>query len=133
MRQEYGHAFSSDDLTHSQDNFIYTYLLLYKFSVYLCLFYFYFGPAHGTRNFLGHGLNPNFNCNLCHSCSKTGSLTLCTKPGMEPMPQQQPKLLQRPYWSPNPLHHNRNFLFLKILSKSSFLKETILSPHISHT
>ena len=31
------------------------------------------------QKFLGQGSNPHHSCNLCHSCSNTGSLTCCIK------------------------------------------------------
>lgn len=48
--------------------------------------------AYGSS---GPGTNLSHNCNLCHSCGKAGSLMHCAGLGIKPIPQQQPKSLQR--------------------------------------
>ena len=55
--------------------------------------------------FPGQELNPSCSCDLHHSCSHTGSLTHCTRLGIEPVPLQQLELLQ---WLLNLLYHFEN-------------------------
>ena len=70
----------------------------------------FFSCICGIWKFPRQGLNPSHSCNLHHSCSNIRSLNHCTRPGIEPMPQQRPKLPQRQSWILNPLHHSRNSL-----------------------
>ena len=51
------------------------YLVLYSFFFF---FFNFFCHTHGIWKFLGQGLNLSPSCDLCHSCSNTGSFnTLC--------------------------------------------------------
>ena len=45
---------------------------------------FFFWLPCGIRSALGQGSDLSHSCNLCHSCSNTGSLTHCSGPGTEP-------------------------------------------------
>ena len=58
-------------------------------------FFFFFssGCACSMGKFLGQGLNPSYSCDLDHS--RSNGLTHRSAPGIKPMLQQQPKLLQR--------------------------------------
>ena len=51
-------------------------------------FFFFFGCTHGIWRFPGQGLNLSCSCNQLHSFSNPGSLTHCTRPGIELRPQQ---------------------------------------------
>ena len=68
-------------------------------NLFLCIllffFFFFFYYPHGILKFLGPGLNLSCSCDICHSCSNSGSLTHCTSPRIEIAPQQWPMTLQR--------------------------------------
>ena len=65
-------------------------LLLLLLSLLLFL-----GCTYGIWNFLGQVSNLSCSCNLCHSFNNAGSLSHCTRPGIEPWSQQWPESLQR--------------------------------------
>ena len=51
---------------------------------------FFFCHTHFIWKFPGQGLKLSRLCDLCHSCSIAGSLTHCSRPGIEPAtPQRQ--------------------------------------------
>ena len=55
-------------------------------------FFFFFWQHLQHMEAPGQGSNPSHRCHLCHSCSNAGSLTPCARPGIEPVPPQQPEL-----------------------------------------
>ena len=71
-----------------------------KWEIYhFLLFLFFFWPHTCCMwKFLCQGSNLSHSYDLHHSCDNAGSLTPCTRPGIKPMPQQWPKLLQRHCW-----------------------------------
>ena len=52
-------------------------------------FPFFFSQTHSIWMFPGQGSNPNGSCNLCYSCSNTGSLTHCAQLRIQPVPSQR--------------------------------------------
>ena len=76
-----------------------------------------------TWKFPGQGSNPSFSCQLGHSCSNTRFLTHCTsmEPGIEPKPQQQPKVLQRQCQILNPQQELQYLIFFDMTKKSLLL------------
>lgn len=86
----------------------------------LFLSFFLFGHTHGIRKFPGQGSNPSHSCDLRHSFSNTGSLNpLCQVWGVQPVPQQLPKLLQRQHQVLAPPCHSGN-------SKARFTRTPIV-------
>ena len=69
-------------------------------------FFFFFGCTCGIWRFLGQGLNPSCMHDLRHSCGNSWFLIHCTRQGIKPVPQQQPKLLQIQCQLLNPLWHS---------------------------
>ena len=50
-------------------------------SFFFFFFFFLFGLTLGIWKFPGQGSNLSCSCDLCHSCSNTGSLTYCATAG----------------------------------------------------
>ena len=73
-------------------------------------FYFilFFGHICSIWKLADKGSNPSHSCDLCHRCRNNGSLTHYAGFGIELMPQQQPKLLQRQCQILNMLYHRGN-------------------------
>ena len=68
--------------------------------VWLIVFPSFFLPSLSSltcciQKFPGQGWNMSCSCDLHHSCDRIRSLTHCTRPGIKPAPQQQPKPPQR--------------------------------------
>ena len=73
-------------LSRSQD---YSSTFVIQSMLFFSFFFFYFyGYTHSLWKFPGQGLNPS-----C-TCSNAESLIHCARLGMEPIPPQQPELLQ---------------------------------------
>ena len=60
----------------------------------ILFFFFSHGCMQGLWKFPCQGLNPNWSCDLCHSCSNLDPLTHWSQLGIKPVLLQLPKVLQ---------------------------------------
>ena len=81
----------------------------------------FFGCTCSIWKFPIQGLNTSCSCDLRHSRGNARSLTHCTRLGIEPVPQQQPELLQKQHWILNLLCHSRNSCNTSVFNNSMFV------------
>ena len=81
--------FFSGLLFSSSSFFFFFFFFFFLFVLFGSLFFFFFFffsflAALWHMKVSGQGSDPSHNCNLCHSCNSTESLTHCAGAGIEP-------------------------------------------------